>query len=382
MHVVHYLQRVRLEDGGVVRAVLDMCQVLASRDTHVTLLTTDAKDVPTEWLSASAGAPRIVTVDAPLKWGTFSKALLTRIRTLWQEMDVLHLHTPWDISNVPLAKLSRDARKPYIITVHGMLDDWCMSQRRLKKQIYLMLRGKQLLNHAAYVHTTAEAEMQQAQKWFSGESIVIPLVFDTQRFQSLPGPALAFKSLGCLADDKPNILFLSRLHIKKGPELLIDALSLLRKRGQSVNLILAGPGEASYVATLRARVNQLNLQDDVHFPGMISGDVKLSLYQAADVFVLPSSQENFGLVLPEAMACATPVVTTRGVDIWRELETGGAVIVDQSAEAVADAVDRLLSDDSRRSELGEKGRAFVFDWLNPENVAARYEEAYRSTLSR
>jgi glycosyltransferase involved in cell wall biosynthesis len=102
----------------------------------------------------------------------------------------------------------------------------------------------------------------------------------------------------------------------------------------------------------------------------------------ADVFVLPTHQENFGLVLPEALACGTPVVTTRGTDIWRELEQAGASIVENRPDKLADAIDKLMADEARRKTLGEQGRAYVMKWLAEAQVVAGYEQMYHQTLQR
>ena len=118
------------------------------------------------------------------------------------------------------------------------------------------------------------------------------------------------------------------------------------------------------------------------FLGMVRGVEKLSLYQLADVFVLPTYQENFGLVLPEAMAAGTPVVTTRGTDIWRELEQAGAKIVSNSPTSIADAIEEFLSDEPQRERVGQQGREYVRHWLNHDHVTEGYEKMYRDTIER
>ncbi len=111
----------------------------------------------------------------------------------------------------------------------------------------------------------------------------------------------------------------------------------------------------------------------------MSGHEKLSLYQASDVFVLPTYQENWGFVLIESLACGTPLVTTRGVDIWSELESsGGAVIVDAEPGALATTIRSLLEDDGRRQEMGSRGRSWVLRTLHTDRVIDRYEALYRS----
>ncbi len=384
MKLMHFLPRVQLAEGGVVRAVLDVCAVLAQRGHEVTLLTTDPTDAPAEWKQGAPGAPKLSIIPPPTRpFGLMSKSAIQTCAPAVAECDVLHLHTPWETPNTQLAATARRAGTPYILSVHGMLDDWSMQQRTAKKRLYLALAGRKLLEQAARVHCTAEAELTQARKWFPrGAGVVIPLVFDLAPFEKLPGPALAREKFELLRAGHPALLFLSRVHPKKGVEHLIDAVAELNTRSIPVSAIIAGPGEESYVRELQARAEQLNVASRVDFVGLVSGREKLSLYEAAEVFVLPTSQENFGLVLPESLACRTPVVTTKGVDIWAELlESGAAEIVKADGNAIADVVQKLLASADDLRAMGERGREWVFKELSGERIVEQYESLYREVVN-
>ena len=124
---------------------------------------------------------------------------------------------------------------------------------------------------------------------------------------------------------------------------------------------------------------ELGIADRVLFTGQVTGDCKFSLYRNADAFVLPTSQENFGLVLIEAMACGVPVVTTKGVDIWRDLESSGSArIVDQDAAAIAATLKDLLSDRAALAAMGEAARPWVMRTYAEELLIGRYEQLYRT----
>ncbi len=273
---------------------------------------------------------------------------------------------------------------PYVLSVHGMLDDWSMSQKWLKKQIYLALVGNRLLRGAARIHCTADAELEQASRRFPADrGVVLPLIMDFTAFTNLPGPALSRSKFAGFDGHRPRLLFLSRVHPKKGVELLILAAAELRKRGRPCTVLVAGPGEPPYVEQLTSLAREHGLTDTVHFLGMVRGVEKISVYQAADVFVLPTSQENFGLVLPEALACRTPVVTTRGVDTWKELEQAGASIVDRTPEAIASAIEHLLDEPpAAAAERKERGRNWVLTRLDPTRVAEEYAALYRSVVAQ
>lgn len=391
MEIVHYLTRFQLEHGGVVRAVLDLCGALAERGHGVTVLTFDDTDVPDAWKGgAGEGTPRSVLLAAPsTPLGLLPRAAVRRAAKVVAASDVVHLHVPWAMSNRQIARECRRAEVPYILSVHGMLDDWCMTQSALRKRAYLALGGRRLLQRAAFVHCTAEAERDQVMpRVRGGRGRVVPLVFDLEPYRELPGPERARAAFPLADADRPKLLFLSRLHPKKGFELLLEAAAILAHRAGEEGdpaarpvVLAAGSGEASYVASLRERAAVLGLADDVAFLGMVTAE-KVSLYQAADVFVLPTSQENFGFVLPEALACGVPAVTTKGVDIWPELEaSGGAVIVPPEAEAIADAVEGLVADPERRRAMGAAGRAWVLDRLDGHRVVGEFEAMYDDARS-
>jgi glycosyltransferase involved in cell wall biosynthesis len=358
---------------------MDMCTVLAARGHRVTVLSHDISDAPEAWLAGGAGQPAVTRIARPSRAGGFySGRQLRAIAPHLEDTDVAHVHAIWVPSNAQIARLAQGRGVPFIVSVHGVLDDWSMAQRTMKKRLFLLLFGNHMLRHAALIHTTAEEEKRQAARWIdAARARVVPYICDLEPFDDLPGPDLARRRFEIDEGGGPTVLFLSRIHYKKSPEILIRAAALLRERGNPCRLLFAGSGDSDYMAKLRALADSLKLGDACRFLGMVTGADKLSLYQAADVFALPTSQENFGLVYTESLACGTPIVATRGTDIWRDLErSGGAVIADPSPEAFADAIAELAADRKRRAEMGRRGRAFVFAWLNPDKVAAEFEALY------
>ncbi len=341
----------------------------------------DFPDVPDDWKRGVGGCPRMVRLDRLVgHYGYLTRASVMRARETMQSADVVHLHMPWDPVNLRLGREARRVGVPYVVGIHGTMDDWTMRRSRFKKQLYLALGGRKLLESAAAVHCTAQAERDQASRWFPrGQAEVVPLVIDLSEYEQLPGAAPARTAFAdaLTHNGQPTLLYLSRLHPKKGIEHLFGAAARLREQGRPVRVLVAGTGEPEYVQSLHRLAAELHLTELVHFLGFVSGTEKVSLYQSADLFVLPTSQENWGFVLIEALACSTPVVTTRGVDIWQELEgTGGTVIVEPDPTAIASAADRLLADPERRVEMGRRGRAWVFEELAVSRVLARYEAFY------
>ncbi|HZW10460.1 MAG TPA: glycosyltransferase [Phycisphaerales bacterium] len=388
MRITHYFYKMRLEGGGPVRGVLDLTAALRRAGHDVRLATTDDRDVPAAWKAGAAEWPRVARLAPPaLPGGLFSPSQRRMLREAFDGSDVVHLHGVWTPSNAQVARVCRELRTPYVWSIRGTLDDWCMGERALKKRAFLALGTRKTLESAAFCHLTAEDELRQARKWFPrGRGVVIPNLLDLAPFRTLPGPEEARSRFPLLRAGRPALLFLSRLHYKKGVPVLIEAAAVLRRQGVEVSVLIAGSGEPEYEARLRELIRREGLEDRVELVGFVSGALKLSLYQACELFVLPTSQENFGFVLFESLACGTPLVTTRGVDTWPELEaSGGAVIVEAGASAVAESVRSLLRDRDRLAPMGESGRRWVFENLDPERIVTSfigmYEKAARGVVA-
>jgi glycosyltransferase involved in cell wall biosynthesis len=259
-----------------------------------------------------------------------------------------------------------------------MLDDWSMDQKAARKKIFLALGGRAHLEAAAAVHCTAQAEFDQAKKWFpNGRGVVIPNLLDLNPYRNPPGPEQARSKFEILRRDKPSILFLSRVHYKKGVEVLIRSAGELKRRGIECVFAIAGTGDADYVAQMQRLTVELGVDDRIEFTGHVGGTLKVSLYQACDLFALPTSQENFGFVFPEALASGTPVITTKGVDIWPELiESGASSIVEGTSTAFADEIQRLVEDPELRASMSAKGKPYVMRVFDEQSLIQRYEKLY------
>jgi glycosyltransferase involved in cell wall biosynthesis len=391
MRIAHYLKKIRLEDGGVVRAVLDMCMYQARAGHDVTLITCDDHDVPQPWKDRQPGTPRIARIDQPRKLAWLDRRFAQQLRPLIQQIDVLHLHVVWDPSQIPIARVAQELGRPYVQSPHGMLADWSVLQKKLRKDIYYSLFARKLLEGAAFVVTTAQGELDQTQKRHpSTPGVAIPLVFDLAPYRHLEGPEPARQNLKLPSPEVPSLIYLSRLHYKKRPDLLIEAARPLRDRGLAFNVVMAGPSDEGYEAQLRNLACERKVDDITTFLGMVPARYKASLFEACDLFVLPTSMENFGFVYFEALACETPLVTTKGTDTWKELmQSGGGHIVeriDGSIDELVGKIADLLANRDAIKPMGRAGRQWVLENLEPDIIVARYiamyEEAVRGTRAK
>ncbi len=389
MRITHFMPSLELSvGGGVTRFVLDAAQLLAARGHHVEIVTCDAGDAPPTWLdplpSTTTPARPFVRVFPPhLNRGQFfARAHRAVVPLAIREADVLHLHGTFEPATHQVASAARREGIPYLVTIHGMLDHWALSQRATKKRIFMRLFGKRFLRRAAAIHVTSQGELDQAKPWFPGASThVVPCPFDLPSYLTLPGTGLARARFPLLGADRasagPLLLFLARLHPQKGAEFLVRAAGILRREGLPCRVALAGKGEDAYAASLLRLAEKEGIADRFALLGPVTGDEKSSLYQNADVFVLPTMQESFGLVLVESMACGTPVISTFGVDIWQDLaDSGAAEIVHQDDRKLADAIRAIVSNPAHREDMARKARDWVFRTFDEPQLGSAYESLY------
>ncbi len=385
MRILHYMQDVDFTRGGPPRAVVDQVATMFSRGHVAGLMTTNATDVPKAWLApvADGGTPQVEILPAVRgSFGRFGREALEILASRVSNYDVVHLHGVWEPANLQVASICRDEGVPYVISLRGMLDDWSMDQSAIRKRIYLALGGRRYLESAAAVHCTADAELEQSRKWFPrGRGVVVPNLIDLEPYAEVPDPAPAIAEWPLLGEGGFNVLFLSRIQVKKGIEHLIDATVLLRDRGIRVNVFVAGSGDDDYVGAMRDRIRTGRVEDRFTWTGHVGGDLKNALYSACDVFALPTSQENFGFVFFESLASATPVITTDLVDTRMEIErSGGGVIVPQSGAAFAEAIADFQTGGRDSVRMGRAGRSWTLANLDTASVAGEFESVYASCV--
>lgn len=379
MHIVHYVSSIRAESGGIYRAVIGLARLMQNRGHTVTLVTAESPhDPPDERRDRGfTGVCRVGTLLPGIEM--LGVTARRRAARAVEQADVLHLHAIWDPAVRQVAHLATHAGRPYIFTTHGMLDDWSIhNHSQMKKRCYLAWFARPLLDAAAMVHFTASAERAQASRYcHPARQTVIPYPLEGDFLRDLPGLALAEKAFKAFRDRTPIVLFLGRVHPKKGVDILIDAAAKLDP-DMRWKVVIAGPGDTDYINGLRQQAHQQGLANRIEFVGMVHGELLRSLIQASAMFVLPTQQENFGIAIFEAMACATPVVISDRVDVRDELVDAGAVIVRRDSLAFAEAIGRLLADPARARQIGNRGRAWAVHHLDPARLGRVFEQMYET----
>ena len=265
------------------------------------------------------------------------------------QYDCVIAHTLWNYAAYGSARVLPTCGVPYFVFTHGMMDPWfrhAYPLKHLAKQASWLVNEGVLLKHARKVLFTAEDERLLAHGVFLGHAGYGEAVVGYGA-NAPPAEAaahqVAFKTRFPRWAGGPYLLFLSRIHPKKGCDMLIDAFAGVAAHYPDLQLVIVGPDQVGLLAALQAQAQKLGLSERIHFPGPLYGLDKWNAMRGADAFVLPSHQENFGVVVAEAMASGAPVLTTRRVNIWREVEAaGGGLIESDTPEGIARLLKRWL----------------------------------------
>ena len=299
--------------------------------------------------------------------------------------DVVHVHTLWS----PLNLLARYAclkhDRPYVLMPHGMLDPYSLSVKALKKSTYLRFFERRNMACARrMIYTTSEEERLAGLAGLPLPSgALVPL---GARASSASTDHLRPQFLAKFpqAEGKRRLLFLGRLHPKKGIDRILNALQDVRRSIPNVLLIVAGDGEAQYTRDIRQLVSSLALDDHVLFAGHLDGELKWASFAASELFLLPSRQENFAITVAEAMQMGVPVVITDKVNTWPYVEEAGAglVLTDRDIDVqLPRAIEGLLMDDTTRSRMTAEGSRYARERLTWHASAEKLLACYDQVLS-
>ena len=313
--------------GGVAASVIALSRGLARRGHKIEIIVLD--DPAAGWIKNLD--LRVHALGAGLTNYRYSRALMPWLRQHGDEYDCVIVNGIWQYLSFAAWRRYSGSSIPYYICPHGMLDPWfkrTFPLKHLKKWLYWPWAEYRVLRAAAAVIFTSEEERVQAQKSFwlyRAREKVSSL--GVEAAPASPNARSEFLARYPQLQHTRNLLFVGRLHPKKGCDILLDAFARVRSRA-SISLVLAGPDQVGWEATLRQQVARLNLADRIVFTGMLQGELKQGAVAAADAFVLPSHQENFGISAVEALAAGVPVLISNRVNIWREVKADGAGYVE------------------------------------------------------
>lgn len=365
MNISHCVSSIDISSGGTSVAVSDICKSL-SEYCSIKLITSITCN---PYLTEVGNGFSIQFLNGRFDGLVFRSFLLN------DNSDLMHGHGMWDLSTHWLAYASRKRNIPYVLSPHGMLEPWALQQGKWKKKIALKAYQYADLKYAHCIHVTAEMEFDSVRSLgFNNPVALIPNGIDVSQF---PQRQLVSSDI-----KQRKILFLSRVHPKKGIELLIDAWAMIPVDiRQNWGIDIVGNGEQEYLNSLQIRIDNQGLQNQISIVGPKFGEDKIISYQSADVFVLPTYSENFGVVVAEALASGVPVITTKGAP-WKCLvDHQCGWWIDTDAHALKDALlEAMALSDQERFEMGSRGRKLVLDEFSIDAVAEKMHLLYQWIL--
>lgn len=360
MKILRCIHSLNPAGGGPLESIRQSTRVLQRRGHEVEIATLDAPGAfpfltPVHALGPGRGS-----------YG-YSPRFVPWLREHHGDYEAVIVHGIWQFSSFGVWRALHGSATPYFVFPHGMLDPWfnrTYPLKHLKKLLYWPWAEYRVLRDAAAVLFTSEEERRLARESFAlyrCREVVVNYGTAHPEVDLAPAREKFFERFPRLRTQR-LLLFMGRLHEKKGADILLQAFRAIGARA-GLHLVLAGPSpNESY----RARLEELAAELPVTFAGMLQGEMKWGAFAAAEVFVLPSHQENFGIAVVEALACGVPALISDKVNIWREIESDGAGFVDtDTREGTQRLLERwLATPDTERAAMRERAR---------ESFARRFE---------
>lgn len=382
MRILHVIDSFSPATGGPPEAVRQL--VKASRAAGASVEAVCLDNPRAEFLSG-IDCPVHALGQSFLGKFAYSPRLRQWLRDHAGQFDAMVMHGAWTFPGSALRSAARRAQKPYGIFVHGALDPWFKRQyplKHLKKLLYWPVQHA-VLRDAAAVFFTTGTESEQAKTSFRPchwKSVVAPLgIAEEESGDPAVQIEALYRTLPALRGRR-FLLFLARLHEKKGCDLLIEAFARNAGLAPDVDLVMAGPDQVGMQVKLTTRAGQLGIARRVHWPGLIGGDVKWGALRACDALVLPSHQENFGVSVAEALRAGRPVLVSRNVNIWPEIENDHVGLAEEDTlEGTVLLLERWFNlPGAEQSAMAARAQSCFAKKFSMERTAAAINAAFAS----
>jgi glycosyltransferase involved in cell wall biosynthesis len=371
--------------GGPVRSIPALCESLAAMGANVTVHTTDANGRGS--LSAAASGQKHlngVEVRYFRRRGTrtyyYSSDLARACLRDARHFDLIYVFSNWCYPLLPACRAARSASVPCVVSPRTSFMSEAWKRKRLKKLIYHLLVERASINSAAALHYTSTFELEQS-RWLrlKPRAFVIPNPVDRTEFQRKQARG-GFRRKHGIPDDLPVILCLGRLEHRKGLDLTLTGFAGMPSGG--ARLVIAGPDEDGQLARLRLLAQNLGIEGRVVFTGMLDSAQRIQAFADADIFLLTSRSENFGVAVVEAMAAGLPVIVSNLVGIAPEISRFGAgITVALDPRAISTALTTLASSPCMRHALGIRGVQLAGTLFDPRAVAQKMMERFHSIIA-
>ena len=365
MKILSFISSLDINSGGPSRSVPMLVKGLAEFGVDVILMTIRSENMNIHALEGTTAKLKVLEP-------SFSRKEIAQYLKD-EKFHLIQIQSMWDL---PYHKVMVEARRlgiPYIVTPRGMLEPWSLSQKKWKKKLAWWLYQRNDVQKSACVFTTAEMEAEHVRELgITTCKAVIPNGIETDSYPCKTSVDVV----------KKQVLFLSRVHVKKGIEILFEAWKRIHPDYEDWQLLVIGNGEAGYIHSLENWAKSLGVKDSIKILPPVFGDAKINVYHESALFCLPSFSENFGMVIAEAMSCGTPVITTTNCpwEILNETKTGWCVdlSVGNLERALREALTMSPTD---LYEMGQKSSKLIYENFDYRNVTRKTLKLYEWLLN-
>jgi len=364
MRILHVIPSLSRSSGGPSVALPAIAKALAASHVEVTVATTDDDGCGQHLRGIPLGqnlpqeAWDVIYFRKQTEFYKVSLPLRAWLHHHVREFDAVHIHAVFSFASLAAGRAAASAGVPYIVRPLGVLNRWGMeNRRRLIKSLSFCFLELPMLQKAAALHYTSHMERQEAARFdLKNPQCVIPMGIDLTPFDALPSREVFSAQFPETASTR-NLLFLSRIDEKKGIDRLITAFARIARQRPDLRLVVCGGGPAALVEKLRAQASSLGVASRVTWAGQLSGELRLAAFSAAELFVLPSHSENFGIALLEAMAAGLPCLSTNQVALAADAAQDSAVMLTECDPiAIATKLEELLDSPDKCHQLAESAR--------------------------
>lgn len=377
LNIIHSVNRIH---GGPAEGLRQLVQANAKLGHRHEVVTLDAPGEP--WLG-DFPVPLHAVGPSHFKYG-YTPRLVPWLRAHAREFDAVIVHGLWQYQGLGTWRALRAIDVPYFVFFHGMLDPWFKREyplKHLKKWLYWPWAEYRVLRDARAVLFTAEEEARLAPQSFwlyKARHAVVGYGLELDQ-AARDADARTFFAAFPATRDKRLLLFLARIHPKKGCDLLLEAFAKVAANDPSLHLVMAGPDQIGWQPSLQTQAARLGIAERITWCGMLAGDLKWAALRAAEAFVLPSHQENFGIAVAEALALGVPVLISDKVNIWREIAAAQAGLVGDDTAAGTEATLRqwLAQDAGQRAAMSAAAVACYQRHFHMSAAAARLVDTIR-----
>jgi len=375
--------------GGPIKAIHELCVALTKKGLDITVFTTNMDqesrlDVPLKERVDTEGVKVFYYPVTFMQSYYYSADLSKAIKSRIHEFDIVHIHSVYLHPTFSAAYWCRKRKIPYIMNPLGAIDERSIRPKsHFKKMLYINLIERRNIKNAKTIHAASLYEKEAIRLLgFKTPVAVIPRGLDPAPYAKEPESDWLRRRYPELKNKK-IVLFLGRIHPKKGLDKLMPAFKRVAGKMKDAYLVIAGPDENKYASEVKKMARKNNIEKNTIFTGMLLGKEKLSAFHSSDIFVLPSYVENFGVAVLEAMACKLPVVISNRVGLFPDVEkyNAGIVVDCDDIEKLDEAILKLLRDDKLRKSMGENGEKLVGDRFSLDKIAGEMHSLYTKTIN-